>query len=113
MHAHTHTHSHVLFSEMYSPLLPSSLSRCVTGETHNLGSLHTILSTGSPLKPQSYDYVYRCIKSNVLLGSISGEPKVVDTQRLQLERGKKKKKEEISAALLTPDRARILILCSV
>uniref|UniRef100_A0A8D3DVW8 Acetoacetyl-CoA synthetase n=1 Tax=Scophthalmus maximus TaxID=52904 RepID=A0A8D3DVW8_SCOMX len=43
-------------------------------ETHNLQSLHTILSTGSPLKPQSYDYVYRCIKSNVLLGSISGKP---------------------------------------
>ena len=42
-------------------------------ETHNLQSLHTILSTGSPLKPQSYDYVYRCIKSNVLLGSISGD----------------------------------------
>lgn len=43
-----------------------------TVETHNLHSLHTILSTGSPLKPQSYDYVYRCIKNNVLLGSISG-----------------------------------------
>lgn len=48
-------------------------SLCLTGETHNLQSLHTILSTGSPLKPQSYDYVYRCIKSNVLLGSISGD----------------------------------------
>uniref|UniRef100_A0A7N9AZ59 Acetoacetyl-CoA synthetase n=1 Tax=Mastacembelus armatus TaxID=205130 RepID=A0A7N9AZ59_9TELE len=46
-------------------------------ETHNLLSLHTILSTGSPLKPQSYDYVYRCIKSNVLLGSISGGTDIV------------------------------------
>uniref|UniRef100_A0AAQ5Z4Q2 Acetoacetyl-CoA synthetase n=1 Tax=Amphiprion ocellaris TaxID=80972 RepID=A0AAQ5Z4Q2_AMPOC len=46
-------------------------------ETHNLQSLHTILSTGSPLKPQSYDYVYRCIKSNVLLGSISGGTDIV------------------------------------
>ncbi|XP_015276338.1 PREDICTED: acetoacetyl-CoA synthetase [Gekko japonicus] len=43
-------------------------------ETHNLQTLHTILSTGSPLKPQSYEYVYRCIKSSVLLGSISGKP---------------------------------------
>lgn len=42
-------------------------------ETHSLQTLHTILSTGSPLKPQSYEYVYRCIKNNVLLGSISGE----------------------------------------
>ncbi|KAM9394106.1 acetoacetyl-CoA synthetase isoform 2-T2 [Pholidichthys leucotaenia] len=46
-------------------------------ETHNLQSLHTILSTGSPLKPQSYDYVYRCIKSTVLLGSISGGTDIV------------------------------------
>uniref|UniRef100_A0A3P8VGK9 Uncharacterized protein n=1 Tax=Cynoglossus semilaevis TaxID=244447 RepID=A0A3P8VGK9_CYNSE len=34
-------------------------------ETHNLQSLHTILSTGSSLKPQSYDYVYRCIPSQL------------------------------------------------
>uniref|UniRef100_A0A6Q2ZK12 Acetoacetyl-CoA synthetase n=1 Tax=Esox lucius TaxID=8010 RepID=A0A6Q2ZK12_ESOLU len=45
--------------------------------THNLQTLHTILSTGSPLKPQSYDYVYSCIKSNVLLGSISGGTDIV------------------------------------
>ncbi|XP_048099975.1 acetoacetyl-CoA synthetase [Alosa alosa] len=45
--------------------------------THNLRSLHTILSTGSPLKPQSYDYVYRSIKSNVLLGSISGGTDII------------------------------------
>ncbi|XP_004636019.1 acetoacetyl-CoA synthetase [Octodon degus] len=41
-------------------------------ETHSLQTLHTILSTGSPLKAQSYEYVYKCVKSNVLLGSISG-----------------------------------------
>ena len=41
-------------------------------ETHKLQTLHTILSTGSPLKPQSYDYVYSKIKKNVLLGSITG-----------------------------------------
>ncbi|XP_060106371.1 acetoacetyl-CoA synthetase [Heteronotia binoei] len=46
-------------------------------ETHNLQTLHTILSTGSPLKPQSYEYVYRCIKSSVLLGSISGGTDIV------------------------------------
>lgn len=43
------------------------------GETHNLQTLHTILSTGSPLKSQSYEYVYKHIKSSVLLGSISGD----------------------------------------
>ena len=42
-------------------------------ETHSLTTLHSILSTGSPLKPQSYDYVYRDIKSDLILGSITGK----------------------------------------
>ncbi|KAI5627163.1 acetoacetyl-CoA synthetase isoform X1, partial [Silurus asotus] len=46
-------------------------------ETHSLHSLHTILSTGSPLKPQSYEYVYSCIKHNVLLASISGGTDII------------------------------------
>jgi len=33
--------------------------------SHDLSSLHTILSTGSPLKPTSYDYVYVNIKDLV------------------------------------------------
>jgi acetoacetyl-CoA synthetase len=41
-------------------------------QTHKLLSLRTILSTGSPLAPESYDYVYRDIKTRVLLASISG-----------------------------------------
>lgn len=44
-----------------------------SARTHNLSSLKMILSTGSPLKPTSYDYVYRDIKQDVLLGSISGK----------------------------------------
>ncbi|KAK2845308.1 hypothetical protein Q7C36_010162 [Tachysurus vachellii] len=46
-------------------------------DTHSLQSLHTILSTGSPLKPQSYEYVYSCIKHNVLLASISGGTDII------------------------------------
>ncbi|KAM9329105.1 acetoacetyl-CoA synthetase [Gastrophryne carolinensis] len=46
-------------------------------ETNSLQTLHTILSTGSPLKPQSYDYVYKHIKSNVLLGSVSGGTDII------------------------------------
>lgn len=38
----------------------------------NLESLQTILSTGSPLLPESFDYVYSNIKSDVHLASISG-----------------------------------------
>lgn len=41
-------------------------------ETHNLGALRTILSTGSPLLPESFDYVYRDIHPDVQLSSISG-----------------------------------------
>ena len=54
-------------------------------ETHKLSTLHTILSTGSPLKPQSYDYVYSKIKNNVLLGSITGTF-VVDRVHAHLSR---------------------------
>ncbi|XP_073737407.1 acetoacetyl-CoA synthetase [Callorhinus ursinus] len=46
-------------------------------ETHSLQTLHTVLSTGSSLKAQSYDYVYRCIKNSVLLGSISGGTDII------------------------------------
>ncbi|XP_005109630.1 acetoacetyl-CoA synthetase [Aplysia californica] len=47
------------------------------GSTHSLKTLRAILSTGSPLKPQSYDYVYRDIKSDLLLGSISGGTDII------------------------------------
>ena len=40
-------------------------------------SLETILSTGSPLLPEQYDYVYKKIKSDVLLGSISGGTDII------------------------------------
>ncbi|HEV2608349.1 MAG TPA: acetoacetate--CoA ligase [Xanthomonadaceae bacterium] len=41
-------------------------------ETHKLLALRTILSTGSPLAPESFDYVYRDVKDRALLSSISG-----------------------------------------
>jgi acetoacetyl-CoA synthetase len=37
-----------------------------------LACLETIFSTGSPLSPESFDYVYQCIKEDVCLASISG-----------------------------------------
>ncbi|MDW8478816.1 MAG: acetoacetate--CoA ligase [Xanthomonadales bacterium] len=45
--------------------------------SHRLGSLKTILSTGSPLAPESFDFVYREIKERVLLSSISGGTDIV------------------------------------
>ncbi|MBI4612901.1 MAG: acetoacetate--CoA ligase [Planctomycetes bacterium] len=40
--------------------------------TESLASLRTILSTGSPLLPEDFDWVYSRVKEDVLLGSISG-----------------------------------------
>ncbi len=45
--------------------------------THKLRSLHTILSTGSPLVPEAFDYVYRAIKKDVCLSSISGGTDII------------------------------------
>jgi len=41
-------------------------------ESHNLNSLNTILSTGSPLSHECFEYVYNDFKQNVRLSSISG-----------------------------------------
>jgi acetoacetyl-CoA synthetase len=41
-------------------------------QTHKLSHLKSILSTGSVLCPESYDYVYEYIKQDVCLSSISG-----------------------------------------
>ncbi len=45
--------------------------------SHSLTSLQTILSTGSPLAPESFDYVYDAIKSDVCLSSISGGTDII------------------------------------
>lgn len=42
------------------------------GKTHALGDLRMVLSTGSPLVPERFDYVYENIKRDVCLASISG-----------------------------------------
>ena len=46
-------------------------------ETHDLSRLRAIMSTGSPLSPESFDYVYRDIKADVQLASISGGTDIV------------------------------------
>jgi acetoacetyl-CoA synthetase len=42
------------------------------GEQRSLASLRAILSTGSPLAPEHFDYVYREFKADLCLSSISG-----------------------------------------
>jgi acetoacetyl-CoA synthetase len=46
-------------------------------QTHDLSSLKTILSTGSPLAPESFDFVYAKIKRDVCLSSISGGTDII------------------------------------
>jgi acetoacetyl-CoA synthetase len=45
--------------------------------SHNLSSLKSILSTGSPLSHESFEYVYREIKKDVCLSSISGGTDII------------------------------------
>lgn len=42
-----------------------------------LDSLKQILSTGSPLVPESFDYVYEKVKKDIILGSISGGTDII------------------------------------
>ncbi len=44
---------------------------------HKFTQLRTLLSTGSPLVPESFDYVYRAIKEDLCLSSISGGTDIV------------------------------------
>tara|TARA_B100001250_G_C19816142_1_gene798517 strand:- start:2398 stop:4338 length:1941 start_codon:yes stop_codon:yes gene_type:complete len=44
---------------------------------NNLDSLESILSTGSPLAPASFDYVYKSIKNNLRLSSICGGTDII------------------------------------
>ncbi len=46
-------------------------------DSHDLSALRTIASTGSPLVAESFDYVYRSIKRDVCLSSISGGTDIV------------------------------------
>ena len=41
-------------------------------ESHDLSAMRMLLSTGSPLAPESFEYVYRDIKADVCLSSITG-----------------------------------------
>jgi acetoacetyl-CoA synthetase len=47
------------------------------GRTHDLSTLRAILSTGSPLAPTGFDYVYREVKTDVHLASISGGTDII------------------------------------
>ena len=45
--------------------------------THRLEKLRAVLSTGSPLAPEGFDYIYANVKDDVCLSSISGGTDIV------------------------------------
>jgi acetoacetyl-CoA synthetase len=46
-------------------------------EFHDLSALKLLMSTGAPLSPASYDYVYQAISNDLCLASISGGTDIV------------------------------------
>ena len=48
-------------------------------QSHRLTAMKTLLSTGSPLAPEGFDYVYREIKKDLHLASISGGTDVISS----------------------------------
>ncbi|MCA1493220.1 acetoacetate--CoA ligase [Ensifer sp. NBAIM29] len=52
-------------------------SGCRPGETHDLSAMRLMASTGSPLSPEGFAFVYEAIKGDVQLASISGGTDIV------------------------------------
>ena len=46
-------------------------------DTHDLSTVRLMTSTGSPLAPESFDYVYEAVKPDIHLASISGGTDIV------------------------------------
>jgi acetoacetyl-CoA synthetase len=46
-------------------------------KSHSLASLKTLLSTGSPLSPESFDYLYTSVKHDMCVSSISGGTDII------------------------------------
>jgi acetoacetyl-CoA synthetase len=49
----------------------------IPSQEADLSALRVVLSTGSPLMPESFDYVYEAVKADVQLASISGGTDIV------------------------------------
>jgi acetoacetyl-CoA synthetase len=49
----------------------------VARKDYSLAALRSIFSTGSPLSPEGFDYVYQCIKTDLCLSSISGGTDII------------------------------------
>jgi len=52
-------------------------ARVAPGAGHDLAALRTVLSTGAPLAPELFDFVYRDVRPDIQLASISGGTDIV------------------------------------
>ena len=83
-------------------------------ETHDLSALRTIASTGSPLSPDSFEYVYEHINSDVHLASIAGGTDIIacfvgGNPRLPVRRGEIQGPAlALDVAIFDPDGKRIV-----
>lgn len=58
-------------------LTASQKSNVIPKKSHDLSSLRVILSTGSPLSDENFNYVYQDVKEDVRLSSISGGTDII------------------------------------
>jgi len=58
-------------------LTASQKSNIIPKKSHDLNSLRVILSTGSPLSDENFNYVYQDVKEEVRLSSISGGTDII------------------------------------
>jgi acetoacetyl-CoA synthetase len=83
-----HAHGRVLFdfADAESMTLFGTSAKFIDGvhkaglvpmETHRLDTVRTMTSTGSPLAPESFDFVYEKIKRDIHLASISGGTDII------------------------------------
>ncbi len=66
-----------VFGTSASYLAALEKAGCRPGEEADLGALRALLSTGSPLAPASFDYVYEAVKEDLQLSSISGGSDII------------------------------------
>lgn len=71
--------NHFGTSAKYLSVLEQASTTPATAEPKpaTLSTLRSIFSTGSPLAPSTFDYVYKSLKSDIMLGSITGGTDII------------------------------------
>lgn len=73
----TSKHGAMLFGTSAKYIDAMKVNNLKPMDTHDLSALKAVTSTGSPLVHESFDYVYRAIKKDLHLASISGGTDIV------------------------------------